>query len=213
MTSDATGPSPDRPIVNPWREEFVLALRVRDVSGPRIGDALAEVDTHCAETGQHPEASFGDPESYAAELAASLPAGAGSTPAARVLVVASSLAVLLGVALLLTGLGGVVEGHDASYSYGALGGLLAVAGICFLVVTNLSRLVREGHRIWLYSLMAAGFVLPVAAGLVWRQTAMTVPAWSCVAVGLVLLCAGFGVLCRGGADAVMDPRTGAKASL
>lgn len=48
-----------------WCDDFVLELRLRDVPGPVIGDRLAEVERHCAETGQTPAVSFGDPTAYA----------------------------------------------------------------------------------------------------------------------------------------------------
>ena len=32
-----------------WRDNFMVAMRMQDASGERIGDALATVDAHCAE--------------------------------------------------------------------------------------------------------------------------------------------------------------------
>lgn len=43
-----------------WCDDFVLELRLRDVPGARIGDHLAEVESHCIETGTDPEEAFGD---------------------------------------------------------------------------------------------------------------------------------------------------------
>lgn len=57
-----------------YRTRLVLALRLRDVPGVRIGEALAEVDSHVAETGEGPHDAFGDPVAYADRLAGSLDA-------------------------------------------------------------------------------------------------------------------------------------------
>jgi hypothetical protein len=208
-----TSYTPDRrhPVLDAWREAFVLELRSRDVSGARIGDALAEVDTHCAETGEHPEVSFGDPESYAADLADSLPVEDRTASVAPWGLVAGGLAIFLGVVLLLAGLGGLVEGHDAGYSYGSLVGLGLTAALSVVIVANLSRLLRPARRVALTALLVAGFLLPFIAGLMSPATVFTVPAWPCAGVGLVLVCVGGGVLSRGGPDLVVDPRTGSEA--
>lgn len=51
-----------------WREQFVMELRLAGTPGARIGDALATVDAHCAESGESTDEAFGDPVSYAREL-------------------------------------------------------------------------------------------------------------------------------------------------
>ncbi|MBN6754127.1 hypothetical protein JRG18_11000 [Kocuria palustris] len=51
-----------------WCDDFVLELRLRDVPGARIGDHLAEVESHCIETGTDPEDAFGDAREYAQEV-------------------------------------------------------------------------------------------------------------------------------------------------
>lgn len=53
-----------------WCDDFVLELRLRDVPGARIGDHLAEVESHCIETGTDPEEAFGDAPEYAREVSA-----------------------------------------------------------------------------------------------------------------------------------------------
>jgi len=47
-------------LLDPWRDNFVTTLRLRNISGSRIGDALAQVDEHCTESGDTPEEAFGD---------------------------------------------------------------------------------------------------------------------------------------------------------
>ncbi|MGY2065872.1 HAAS signaling domain-containing protein [Blastococcus sp. SYSU DS0619] len=55
-----------------WRDDLLLRLRLRDVPGARIGEVLAEVQSHVAETGEHPREAFGSPKEYADEVAAAL---------------------------------------------------------------------------------------------------------------------------------------------
>lgn len=52
-----------------YREKLLFSLRVRDVPGARIGDVLAEVESHVAETGEDPFEAFGPPREYAAQVA------------------------------------------------------------------------------------------------------------------------------------------------
>lgn len=48
-----------------WVEQFVLEQRLLGVSGRRIGDSLALVESHVAESGESAPATFGDPQTYA----------------------------------------------------------------------------------------------------------------------------------------------------
>ena len=64
-----------------YRNDLLLALRLGEVPGPRIAEALAEVDSHVAETGEDPRTAFGPPQEYAAELLAVL--APGRTPGWR----------------------------------------------------------------------------------------------------------------------------------
>lgn len=51
-----------------WAENFIVELRLVGVDGTRIGAALSEVESHCSESGQSAEQSFGDPVEYAQSL-------------------------------------------------------------------------------------------------------------------------------------------------
>ncbi|MBF0671767.1 MAG: hypothetical protein IR160_04190 [Salinibacterium sp.] len=58
------------PSVDPaWVEDFVLELRLLDVPGTHIGDALALVESHVAESGESAQDAFGDAREYAKESA------------------------------------------------------------------------------------------------------------------------------------------------
>ncbi|HEV7950413.1 MAG TPA: hypothetical protein VGP24_11670 [Glaciihabitans sp.] len=51
-----------------WFDEFILELRLRDVSGEGIGDHLATVKEFVADSGESAEAAFGAPRDYVASL-------------------------------------------------------------------------------------------------------------------------------------------------
>lgn len=51
-----------------WLDQLTMELRLNDVSGKSIGDALATVEEFLSDSGQSPEEAFGTPREYAAEL-------------------------------------------------------------------------------------------------------------------------------------------------
>jgi len=53
-------------------DDLLLHLRAREVPGARIGEVLAEVQSHVAETGERPDEAFGSPRDYADQVAAAL---------------------------------------------------------------------------------------------------------------------------------------------
>jgi hypothetical protein len=52
-----------------YRDGLTAAMQVRDVPGDRIGEVLAEVETHVAETRKDPRQAFGAPADYARRIA------------------------------------------------------------------------------------------------------------------------------------------------
>ena len=51
-----------------YTRRLILALRLKDVPGDRIGEIVAEVESHVADTGEDPVEAFGTPRAYAASL-------------------------------------------------------------------------------------------------------------------------------------------------
>ncbi|NIZ90400.1 hypothetical protein [Kineococcus rubinsiae] len=82
-------------------DELLLALRMKDVPGNRIGEVLAEVRDHLASSGEDPVDAFGMPQDYADALTAGRSAARWS---ARALDTAGNAA---GVAGLLWAVAGV----------------------------------------------------------------------------------------------------------
>jgi hypothetical protein len=62
-----------------YTQELLVALRMRGVPGPRIAEALAEVDSHLCETREDPREAFGSAKAYADEVVAAL--GEADAPA------------------------------------------------------------------------------------------------------------------------------------
>lgn len=52
--------------VKKYTRQLIFALRLRDIPGDVIGDALAQVESHVADTGEDPVAAFGPARDYAA---------------------------------------------------------------------------------------------------------------------------------------------------
>lgn len=82
-----------------YQTRLVTALRRRDVSGTRIGEILAEIESHLAESGESVTDAFGSPEDYAARLVESTPARDSRTPFAWLLPAVLPLGLAGGVAL------------------------------------------------------------------------------------------------------------------
>jgi len=89
-----------------YRDELILALRLRDISGARVGEVLAEVEAHVAETGEDPMVAFGPPKEYAAKVAEQLDTRTGKPSKLRTVVGTVTVGVLtyVGVSMLISGL-------------------------------------------------------------------------------------------------------------
>ncbi len=59
--------------MNDYRQSLILALRLKDVPGDRIGEIVAQVESHVADTGEDPTDAFGTPKHYASAVTAGGP--------------------------------------------------------------------------------------------------------------------------------------------
>ena len=187
----------DRHLIDAWHDELVLELRLREVPGAVIGDALAEVDAHCAATGESPEEAFGAPPSYADAVADAV--GARRRGSGHVLTLA--LVGLSSVLAVLEAAAGVGAGGTASITVGELVGV-AVGSLSVAVVFALLARTR-GVLAWL--VVSLLFTVTVLPQLIWRAELVTLPAWSLLVAGAVGLAATWWPR---PADRVVDPRTG-----
>lgn len=90
-----------------YRRDLVVALRMGNVPPDRIGEIVAEVESHVAETGESPVEAFGPPKEYAAGFAE--PRGARD----RVTLVLLTLVAAACGWLIASGMFGLVHGEDA----------------------------------------------------------------------------------------------------
>lgn len=137
--------------VQNYRNELLFALRMRDVPGPRIAEALAEVDSHVTETGENPREAFGPPKAYADELTAALGAPRGKTMWRTVFsraTAAYALGGAVGTWLLLDG--AIAASIDADSVLGLPAVVALAIGVCVLVATAVSLVAlsrREDTRV------------------------------------------------------------------
>lgn len=89
--------------VERYVDNLIFALRMRNVPGERIGEIVAELEAHIAESGEDPADAFGKPREYARTWARE--AGHRSSWPERIRSVLGVVAAGLGGALL--GVGGV----------------------------------------------------------------------------------------------------------
>lgn len=158
-------------VTSSYETRLVLALRHRDVPGTRIGEVLAEVQSHLADSGESVTEAFGSPEDYAARVAASTPERATPTSPAWLL-----------AAVLVPGVAGGAALAEGVYRLGAGGrtdlgwlaapplaliavGAMLLAGVALLVRPHIDRIVDPRTRRPVLLSIRARFVLvalPVA---------------------------------------------------
>lgn len=202
-----TAPDPLAPHVErAWLDAFVVELRLRDVPGDRIGDAVAEVDSHCAESGEGAVEAFGDPVAYARSLGlAPLPGADGEVRR----VVAGVAAQLVGMVLVPTAVAALARGDRVGVTAGVLVAVLlglAAAGGLAIGTDRVLRLVLDRPVVAWACLMAACVAVALPAVL-WRSTLLELPAGVVAGAGLVALVAGVVVERRalGAPDPVVVP--------
>ncbi len=195
-------------LMDPWRDTFVLTLRRARVAGTHIGDALAQVDSHCTESGQEPVEAFGDPGEYADRIASALgPQARVSNLTGRSIWLLAGTAALAAQTLTLGSIGLVTatRAHLGLLDLPVLA--LIAAAVSHLVIRLLPRM-RGRTLVWLGPVLA----LPAAAAIVLTQLvdgpSLSLPSWAALAVGGLLLGATLLALRRFTGDRIVDPSTG-----
>lgn len=179
------------PHVEPtWAEEFILELRLLEVSGREIGAALSEVDSHCAESGESAAEAFGQAKEYARSL--ELPADPAQRKAALVTWVLPTLVELLGLFLLVWSVPSVVSGEPLRLAVGEVGTFAVLTGVILLAIWKIDPLLRVVVARPLWFVLAAGvtgaaIVLPAIA---LRQPLPELPAVAALVAAVVLLAGG-----------------------
>ena len=123
-----------------WTEAFVLELRLLDVPGPALGAALAEVESHCAESGESAAEAFGDPVTYARDL--DLPADPGRRWDLLTAVGPVGTQVL---GMLVLGWGGGEAVHAARDGNGSATVGLTVGMVCLVAALTVTAVLLARH--------------------------------------------------------------------
>jgi hypothetical protein len=195
-------------LMDEWRDAFVTELRLRDVPGTQVGEALAEVDAHCTDSGQTPAEAFGDPVSYAAARAADLAVKPHRTP---LRIAWMSFAGVAGALAVLVGTDAVAHRTQGELTLGALL-TLALAPPLIAGITALALRPGAGRRAPV--LVAVGTVVTMAASgvspMIWPQVVASLPGPVLLVTGAVVLTVAWWRLTSGRAfaDRVVDPRSG-----
>ncbi|HET9658282.1 MAG TPA: hypothetical protein VFP72_23220, partial [Kineosporiaceae bacterium] len=183
--SPAAGGTAGRDRRDPWREALVLQLRLARVRGDRIGEVLAEVESHCAESGESPAEAFGDAEDYARKVVANRPPEDLVPEIRPHRLVGLALDVMIGIPTLLSAVDGLAHHRPAEFSVGQVVSLgcalvlsLAALGLPWLLGQRKAML---GGLLWLALMLVTA---PVA---LWREPAVRLPALPVLVVGAVLV--------------------------
>ena len=190
-----------------WAGALLLELRLRGVAGQQIGATLAEIEAHCADSGQSAREAFGDPATYATAL------GLAPAPDQKVSLreeLPSAGFGLGGMLLTLGAVGAWLSGTELGVTGGSLAMLALVVLGTFLIVRHAAALMRAiATNAWL---AVAYAVVPVALFvgvlLLFGQTVLfTVPMLPSLILGMLALAVST-LLALRRADSLEDPVVG-----
>lgn len=194
------------PHVDPlWTEAVLLELRMRNVPGDTIGAALAEVDSHCAESGEPAAEAFGEPVAYARSL--DLPTGPELGPRALLVGLVPTTLQVLGMLLVVWAVPDLFAGEPLTFTVGAAAvlGLLTVEGLLLVRFADafLAAVVQRPVLSWLVGMVV--FAAPIALFAFLTAPLATVPAPAGIAGGALLLAAGTVAAYRDRSTTTDDP--------
>ena len=202
-----------RPAMDEWSDRFAREAYQRLIPGPRIGDALAEVDAHCADSGQSPQEAFGDPVSYAETVARGQPCAVRDRRRRLPwLYGVKALATLTGVLCVLDGADAAVHGTRASVTAGELAAVgFGTAAVVLIIATVLRPGRRRPGRLATAVAIAAGLSTVMWPQSLWPGAVIGASGLALLGVGLVLLTWTWwsSATRRIFDDRIVDPRTGA----
>ncbi|GAB47826.1 hypothetical protein [Mobilicoccus pelagius] len=188
-----------------WIDDMVVELRLRDVKGAAIGDAVASVESHCADSSETPREAFGDPREYAASLTFPQEDRTGDTIREWATVMAPVVVGLAGFSLTTGAVTALLEGEGVPVTWGGIAAAVFLVVAVALLVRYLRALLDHG----IGGALALGGTIAIAAMLpvLWRDPAFALPATVAGIGGLVLLAASvvLGRRARRLDDPVVDP--------
>lgn len=185
--------APDR-----WQRDVALLLRHRGADGARIGDVLAEVEAHCADSGQTPREAFGEPADYAASL--HLPTTKPTNWTTTVIL--PVLGLVIGINLTLRAV--LHWSSGVAISVGDVASMVVFIGFVALLIGFFGKVVTSPGA--LIAWFAGGFTLMVALPLVLPQSLISVHPLIALALGLLFVALGVLAVRKIPADWIVDPR-------
>lgn len=185
--------APDR-----WQRDVALLLRHRGADGARIGDVLAEVEAHCADSGQTPREAFGEPADYAASL--HLPTTKPTNWTTTVIL--PVLGLVIGINLTLRAV--LHWSSGVAISVGDVASMVVFIGFAALLIGFFGKVVTSPGA--LIAWFAGGFTLMVALPLVLPQSLISVHPLIALALGLLFVALGVLAVRKIPADWIVDPR-------
>jgi hypothetical protein len=180
-----------------WQRDVALLLRLRGVDGTRIGDVLAEVDAHCADSGQTPQEAFGDPAGYAASLhlQTAKPTSWSTT------VVLPVLALVIGVNLAL---GAVLHwSAGVAITVGLVASMAVFIGFVALLIGFLGKVLTSPGAVIAW--FTGGFALMVGLPVLLTYEITRVPSIAALVLGLFFVVLGVVAVGQIPADPIVDP--------
>lgn len=156
-----------------YRDGLMMALRMRDVRGDRVGEVLAEVETHVAETGEDPREAFGEPREYAARIAQET--GVGRLSPVRFLasprMLAFLMAALIGSEVLSSAI--AADGPTVAFTMSDLVGLpLSLAAVLvgmWLLIASSTVTMNAHRRNWMRVGVLGVFVVGIVGASLVRH--------------------------------------------
>lgn len=190
-----------------WIGDFIIELRLREVRGDAIGDAVAVVKELLDDSGQDPLQAFGTPRHYADQLDLPLVEGAGLKLGATLAPALGTLALLVYIPAVWAFFGGEPLGYSLPQLLMLMVPLLAIATLPLYI----EKLVR---RFWA-PVAALGICVAAAIASMFFKSPVGTDSWFSadalivsVLSGLVLLAAsiwGMYETARTPDDPIVDP--------
>jgi hypothetical protein len=175
------------PHVEPgWTESFLLELRLQGVGGVDIGHAIAEVESHCADSGERAATAFGDPVAYARSLQLTRAEEQGLRSIAQTLV--PGAVSLVGITAAVTATPAVATGQAFTVSWGTLLAVLLGVVAVLITVRHIDPVLRVvvAHPVRAWFIAMAGIAVVVSPQVVLGgREALTLPGLPVLVTGVL----------------------------
>ena len=184
-----------------YTDDLHKALRFHEISGERMGEVLAEVEAHVAETGEDPVDAFGAPRDYARQVAAQLDPATGKRSTGGIVLSFVAIATLALFGQTFFGDGIALDEAGVVYTLRDVVAqpLVLVAVVVVALLAHLARTASEHNKLY-----AAGAVVALVAGLGAQVVCnknlddeapiITAPSWLILTLGVVFLLGMFAML-------------------